>query len=208
MEDDLMKMLNDASSESKEETDTDWVEEDPLTDYVAQRKADEEIPEEQGEDPSDDAFFEEDVALKQYEEGYFSDGEDSEEDEDEYDEYEDYDEEEEKLLIKMRKQSEQYDKEIRKMQKSREQYEASKRRMEEKQNRRGFFELDLNKSNLKGDTILDRLGYDPKAKNNPKYHKVENYIDSHIANPKLRFALYLGFAILCILLAVIPQFLT
>lgn len=172
---DLTKMLEDASSTQVKE---DVLRQD--TGYEARNTVENNLL---NEDP-----------YPAEEDSYYSD-------EDEYEE--DIDEEIEDLYEKIRKQSLKYEQEIERMQKSRVEYEAARKALKDSSKKRGHFELDLSKSNLEGDTLLERLGYDKTAKGNPKYHRMENYIDSHIKDSKTRIAIYAGVCIVCIIFLII-----
>ncbi len=179
MEDDIMKMLNEASSATQEESDEFWTEEDPVSKPVENKSS---------------------LLSKEYTEDYSMDTSLEEDDSDidvNADKFEDLSDED--LLNKMRDQSKRYEREIKKMQKSREIYENASKEIRSNADKRGFFELNLNKSNLKGNTILERLGYDKTAKNDPKYHRVEGFIDSKITTPKARNIFYGVISIICVI---------
>ncbi len=178
-----MKMLNDASSAAQEESDDGWIEEDPLEGYE--------------KDSKEESYHyaldtkEDNTAINLRADSSVSDMEDvSEED----------------LLEKMRIQSEQYKAEIAKMQKSREDYENAKRELKkDSKNHRGFFELDLKKSNLEGNTILERLGYDKDAKNKPyeERHPVETYFEKKVTDSRVRIGIYIGLIVLGIVIMIL-----
>ena len=116
----------------------------------------------------------------------------------------------EELQNSIFRQNSIFEKHLKQMREMQEKYQEKAEEAEALKNeKRGFFELNLNKSNLKGDTIFERLGYDKDVKNKPyeETHKLENWIDTHITNPKLRIGLYGGFCILCLILIILSFFL-
>lgn len=69
---------------------------------------------------------------------------------------------------------------------SKEAMEKARYKAVEDSKKRGFFDLSPDKSNLKGDNIIERLGYDKKAKENPK----PNFLEKKIINKNTRMILY------------------
>ena len=115
----------------------------------------------------------------------------------------------EELLNKMRKQTEEYEKQLKKMKEAEREYREAKEECYKKHDRRRAFELNLNKSNLEGDTIIERLGYDADAKKHPEkhpeLHMMERFIDNRVKNPNMRIAIYIGIIIICLGIIVIPR---
>lgn len=187
--DDLQKMLEEASSSSQETSDDGWIEEDPLADYNKRKEE---------KEPDTDSYY---VLDKRNSE---SSGDVTDSGITETDDLSDLSEKE--LIEKMRLQSDKYQAELDKLKQSRENFEsATKEAQKSSKDRRGFFELNLGKSNLEGNTVLERLGYDKDAKNKPyeERHPVETFLDRKVTNPKVRFVLYLGFIILGVLFLIL-----